>query len=219
MRPRLALLAAVLFGLAAAGGCRVLRPDRPPGTVDAPAFDSAGAARWGADALAGGPTAIARRLRRFGLPPVGADSVPLGWVAGRYPLRASELVVVAVEVGADAATLGAWLDVARLSSRLAPWRLYPEPTLLFAALGPDPQGGIDGLRRRALWAPDSVRAVVWIGSGSADGAAAAAAQWGARFVAVGATGTLGSRSARLFDAVRNQAWGLGAPSDTLRAQR
>ncbi len=110
-------------------------------------------------------------------------------------------------------------NVARLSSRLAPWRLYPEPTLLFAALGPDSGDGIDGLRRRALWAPDSVRAVVWIGSGSGDEAAAAAARWGARFVAVDATGTVGGRSARLFEAVRSQAWGLGAPSDTLRVER
>ena len=163
---------------------------------------------------------MARHLRRFGLPPTGADSVAQGWVAGRYPLRASELVVVAVPAGSAAETLGAWLDVARLSAALSPWRLYPEPTLLFAAVDGRAAEGIDGLRRAALWAPDSVRAVVFLGSpAEAAASASAAARWGARWIAVAPGATAQETAERLFAAVRQEAWGLGAPSDTALVAR
>lgn len=210
---RLVLAAVLLAGLTAATGCRT-RSVGAPGTVWAPTIDAAGAARMGVEASAGGEVALAKLLRRHGLPAPGSDSTARGWVAGRYPLRASELVVVAVPLRSDAATLGAWLEVAHVTSRLAPWRLFPEPTVLFAALDGSPADGIDALRRDALWVADSVRAVVLLAP-TASGAEAAAHRWGARLVAVTPSGDAGRDAGALFDALRRETWGLGAPSDSL----
>lgn len=207
------LLAAVLAGAAfTTVGCRAPRSASSPGTVWNPTIDAARAARMGADAAAGGDVALALALRRHGLASTGSDSTARGWVAGRYPLRASELVVVAVPVASDASTLGAWLETARVSSRLSPWRLFPEPTLLFAALDGSVESGLDGLRRDALWVPDSVRAIVLLAP-TATGAEASARRWGTRLVHVRPTGDAGHDAAALFDAVRRESWGLGAPSD------
>lgn len=210
--------ALVAGSLALATGCRAPRSAAAPGTVWSPTFDAAGAARMGQEAAAQGELGIARALRRHGLVSPGTDSAARGWVAGRYPLRASELVVVAVPMGSDAAALGTWLEVARVTSRLSPWRLFPEPTLLFAALDGTPGAGIDGLRRDALWVSDSVRAVVLFASSPGD-APAAVQRWGARLVHVAPSGDLGRDAPALFDAVRRETWGLGAPSDQPAAQR
>ena len=212
-------LAAVLVAgsLVSTTGCRVARSAGAPGTVWRPTFDAAGAARMGHEAAAQGELGIARALRRHGLVSPGTDSAARGWVAGRYPLRTSELVVVAVPMQADAETLGAWLEVSRVTSRLSPWRLFPEPTVLFAALDGTSADGIDRLRRDALWVSDSVRALVLFAPSSGN-AVAAAQRWGTRLVHVAPSGDVERDVEALFDAVRRETWGLGAPSEE-RVQR
>ena len=176
---RPALVAAALVGAGwLASGCLVSGGAvRPPGAVAPDAAVSAALA----DSLAAAPSGAARRavaaraLRAGGVTPlagglfaygVGAPLVG-GFVPGRTPGRASELVVVAASLDGPAAA--DVLDAARVLVELSLVRTVPERTVqvVFWSAPLDDRTGPEAALRSPLWPRAAVAAVVAVGDGAA----------------------------------------------------
>ena len=223
--------ALVLLALAPlAVGCARLGAKAPRETVEAPAFSAREAARSAAGVAArpGDAAFVGARLRALRLQPLaGRDFLTqraglpaaAGYVSGKYPLRSSELVVVAVALGDAPETVGGVLELARVTARVSRFFVAPERTLLFLALpgAPGDPAPLRAFFTVPAWPLDSTAAVVYVGLG-ADGAARvgeALRPLGVRLVAVPpAPGALATARAA-YAALLPVSYGLGAPSDTL----
>ena len=212
-RPLPLVLGALALG--ALGACGALRPP-PLATVEAPGWDAARAARLTAEAAARPDAAgwLAARLRRAGLQPAPVAGAAGGFVAGRYPLRASELVVVAAPLGGAPEDRAALAELAHALGALARARKVPERTVLVAGLPGDAAALPAALRRLLagpLWPADADADVLVLGGAAPEGPAAGAPV----VVAVGGAGDAGARARAAYDALLPHVYALGAPSDSL----
>ena len=176
--PRPAPLAALVGAVCVLSGCLA-----SGGTVRAPgdvrADPAAVAATRDSLSAAGGlarQAVAVRALRRGGVTPlaggllgggvftrgVGAPVVA-GFVPGRVPGRASELVVVAASLDDPAAAAEA-LEAARVLVDLSLVRTVPERTVEVALWsGLDVGGGVEAVLRSPVWPRDAVAAVLVVG--------------------------------------------------------
>ncbi|MDT0630553.1 hypothetical protein RQM47_13870 [Rubrivirga sp. S365] len=175
--PRPAPLALALAACLVAAGCAGSESAvRPPSTV---APDSAAVAAL-RDSIAAAPSPAARRavavraLRAAGVTPLAGDlfetgvGAPLvgGFVPGRVPSRASELVVVAANLSEAAAA--DVLEAARVLVALSLVEVVPERTVR-VALWPGTYSAREGVSltlRSPLWPRPAVAAVVVVGGGA-----------------------------------------------------
>lgn len=220
-------LGALLLGTAVAG-CLNLSPRAPRTSPYAPGLDAARVAEATRQAAAARPAFLDAALRRARTQPLrlgkgpfvrlgAADSAAMGYVAGQYPLRAQELVVVAVPVQADAAALGAWAELARAYGRLAGPYVFPERTMLFAALPGDPVESLARFLDGADWPADAVAGVLVMGlPANADGYldAMLAARGIPRLVAPARTDAF-ALAQDTYTALWPSLYATGAPSDSL----
>lgn len=173
---RAAALALLGFvGLPALAGCLV--PESavvPPGA----SVPESAAVRALADSLAAAPSPAARRavavraLRRAGVTPLAGGlftvgvRAPLvgGFVPGRLPGRASELVVVGASLDRPAAA--DVLEVARVLVDLSLVQTRPERTVQVALWSGEDREGLEAAVRAPLWPREAVVAAVVVGDGA-----------------------------------------------------
>ena len=204
------------LGALTLGACGALRSSVPTATVEAPGWDAARAARLEAAAATRPDAAwLAARLRDAGLQPAPVPGGAGGFVAGRYPLRASELVVVAAPLGGAPAARAALAEFAHAVGRLTRARKVPERTVLVAGLPGDAAGAPAALGRLLtgpLWPADAVAAVFVLG-GPPDTTGLGAGLPAA--VPVGAPADALGAAQAAYRAVLPHVYALGAPSDSL----
>lgn len=173
MRRLAPALAAPLAALALAG-CSFFGTRGPRVSPQSPGFDAARTAQAVAQAPAGGTVYLSERLRAARLQPLRlgqghlvyldpAQPSALGYVAGKYPLRAQELLVVAVPARATGTALGAWTEVAHVTAGLGRHYVFPERTVLFAALAGDPVEALGRFFDGRDWPADAIAGVMMMG--------------------------------------------------------
>ncbi len=129
------------------------------------------------------PRPVRLRVETRALPLAGAVNV-VGYVPGRHPAQARELVIVCVDLDAvgtfagvptlEPAYLGdgaaALLEAARQYAFFAQYTSVPERSLLFAVFSGARQGnaGLRAYLRRPLWPLRQTRAVVYVGLDPSD---------------------------------------------------
>ena len=214
----------------ALAGCLNLS-SRPPRTSPSePGFDAARAEASTRRFATGGASALGEALRTARTQPLRlasghlvkltpGDTAAMGFVAGQYPLRASELVVVAVPLRARADARAAWAELARVYAALAGPYVFPERTMLFAALPSDPVQSLARFLDGPDWPASAVTGVAMLGlDPNADAYLdAMLRERGIRRLAVPARPDAYTLALDTYTALWPQLFATGAPSDSLLA--
>jgi len=213
----------------ALAGCLNLSARPPRTSPSAPGIDAVRAQAAAQQAPAGGVVFLSEalrtartqplRLRRGHVVFLSSGSAAMGYVAGQYPLRASELIVVAVPVHASGQALGAWAELSRIYAALAGAYVFPERTMLFAALPGDPVESLARFLDGADWPAGAVSGVAMLGlQPNADGYLdAMLRERGIRRLAVPARPDAYTLALDTYTALWPEVFATGAPSDSLLA--
>lgn len=209
-------------------GCLNLSPQPPRTSPLEPGFDATLAESATRRLATGGAASLGAALRTARTQPLRlgpghlvvlapGDTAAMGYVAGQYPLRASELIVVAVPLRARADARAAWTELARAYGALAGPYVFPERTMLFAALPGDPVESLARFLDGPDWPTAAVSGVAVLGlDPNADAYLDAMLRArGVRRLTVPARPNAYTLALDTYTALWPQLFATGAPSDSL----